>query len=150
LAVNVEVDVLKKKWVLLLTLGALSCLSSRADEWMTLNGTNTFCRRLTQSVIMRDPSSCGATNIFCTIPVQCFQGNVNFVTTVMCKALPKSPGRLEDGSIAALSVPQPQAKGCPSLQRCADDPEPQLAYESDLPKWTTPPENFAFKGSLGH
>lgn len=150
---------MKRKWLVLLTLGALSCLSSRAETgtWMNLNGSGIFCRQLSETVVMRDPSSCGATTIFCSVPVQCFQGQSSFVTTVMCRAKKDTPiGILDKDGPAALSVaPRTGILSCPSLQRCADDPEPQIAYESDLPKWSIPGfavriDDMIFPAKLGH
>jgi len=151
---------MKRKWLFLIALGALSCLSSKAEtqEWMTLNGSNIFCRRLTETVIMRDPSSCGTTNVFCSAPVQCFQGKSSFVTTVMCRAQKREENALlkKPTDAEALSVvPRTGVLSCPSLQRCADDPEPQLAYESDLPKWNIPGyatqvDDIIFPAKVGH
>lgn len=123
---------------LLLVLAMLAnSRSCDAVEWIRIDG-NTSCRRLTPTMVMRDAASCGRSTIFCSTPIQCFgPSGRGTVGTAICRASRFQRPTLDPAPIAKTSaaiVTGPAT--CPNLQSCADDPNPELGTEADLPRWS--------------
>lgn len=131
-----------RKWIMLTAISVCGLAQADRNEWIRLNGGNTFCRSLTPTTVMRDNASCGRGTVFCTTPIQCFgPATRGGVGTVFCKATrePDSGfiGLDQKAALASSSVVAPSpVLTCPNLQKCADDPNPELGTEQDLLRWS--------------
>ena len=135
-----------RKWhVGTLILAAVYSAAARA-QWFTTDGL-TYCRPLSQTIVMRDYPVCNSGQVHCTTSVECWTRNwFRSTGLVVCRARGRStpPSSAICSSTSHCAVPSTAAAGilyseplhCPGLRDCALDPNPELMLEQDLWRWS--------------